>query len=48
MAAQTVRHFEQHAMHFARFLLRQAHQFIVEVDGFERLDEKVWPLALAP
>ncbi len=32
-------------MDFARFFFGQAHQFVVEVDGFERLDEKGVPAA---
>ena len=40
VAAQAVRHLEQDAMHFSRFLFAQPHQFVVEVDCFERLDEQ--------
>ena len=40
VAAQPVGHLAQDAVHFARFFLGQAHQLVVEVDGFERLDEQ--------
>ena len=43
VAAQTVRHFEQDAVDFAGFLFAQPHQLVVEVDGFERLDEQGVP-----
>ncbi len=40
MAAQAVGHFEQDAADFTRLFLGEAHQFVIEVDGFERLDEE--------
>src|SRR5262249_16620279 len=33
------RHFEKNAMNFRVLLLQQAHEFVVLLDGFERLDE---------
>ncbi len=38
--AHAVGHFEQDAVDFARFFFRQLRQLVVEVDGFERLDEQ--------
>jgi hypothetical protein len=40
VAAEAVRHFEQDAEDLARFLFAEPHQFVIEVDGFERLDEQ--------
>jgi len=47
VGAQAVGHFEQNAVNLARLFLGQPHQLVVEVDGFERLDEQGVPLALA-
>ena len=38
--AQAVRHFEQDAVDFASLLFGEAHQLVIQVDGFERLDEE--------
>ncbi len=40
VAAQAVGHLAQDAMHFAHLLFGEPHQFVVQVDGFERLDEQ--------
>src|SRR6202789_991349 len=38
--AQTGGEFAQEAMNFAELIISQTNQFVVEVDGFHRLDEK--------
>ena len=40
VAAQAVGHFEQDAVDLAHLLFGEADQLVVEVDGFERLDEQ--------
>ena len=40
VAAQAAGDLEQDAAHLARFFFRQAHQLVIQVDGFERLDEQ--------
>ncbi len=40
IGAQAVRHLHQNAVHLAHLLFGQPHQFVVEVDGFQRLDEQ--------
>ena len=38
--AQARRQFAQNAEHLARFFFLQAHQFVVQIDGFERLEKQ--------
>ena len=40
VGAQAVGHLEQDAVDLAHLLFGEAHQFVVEVDGLERLDEE--------
>ena len=40
VAAQPVGHFQQDAVDFAHLLFGEPDQLVVEVDGFERLDEE--------
>ncbi len=40
MTAQARGHLHQDAVDFAHLLFGEAHQFVVEVDGFQRLDEQ--------
>src|SRR5579872_4299855 len=48
MGAQAGGELAQDPMHLARLLFREAHQFIVEFDGFKRLDEKRVAAAAGP
>ena len=40
MFAQAPGIFAQDTVHLAQFLFAHAHQFVVQIDGFERLDEQ--------
>ncbi len=43
VGAQAVGHLQQNAVNLARLFLVEPHQLVVEVDGFERLDEQGVP-----
>src|SRR5437868_13181844 len=40
VTAQQLRQLSEDAVHFALFFLAQPHQLIIQIDGFERLDEQ--------
>ena len=48
MGAQAGRELAQDAMHLARLFFGEAHQFVVEFDGFKRLDEQRVAAAAGP